>query len=363
MNATIDLYVDYLICSTKQVTATGLSRATHNAVSHDKITRLLSSKSYTSADLWKVAKPVYNAIKSDGGVLAIDDTIEEKPYTDENDIIAWHFDHAKKRKVKGINFVTSLYSADKGSLPVGYKIVEKTETVVDKKGKEKRKSKVSKNEHYRNLVSTACNNNLNFKYVLNDCWFASSENMHFVKNECKHDFIMAIKSNRLIALSENDKKLGKFVRIDSLELGASTLVWLKGVEFPLRLAIQRFKNEDGSTGTRYLVSSDIELTYDQVIAIYHKRWKVETYHQSLKNNHSLAKSPTKTVLTQANHLFLSLCAYIRLEFIAIIKGKNQFHLKSCIYLEALRKAFFALEKFCVPQDFHILIENTECGAA
>ena len=118
MDATIDLYVDYLICSTARVTATGLAKVTDNAVSHDKITRLLSSKNYTSADLWRVAKPIYKTIECDDGVLAIDDSVEEKPYTDENDIIAWHYDHAKKRKVKGINFVTSLYATDKGSLPV-----------------------------------------------------------------------------------------------------------------------------------------------------------------------------------------------------------------------------------------------------
>lgn len=363
MNATIDLYVDYLICSTAQVTATGLSRVTHNAVSHDKITRLLSSKSYTSADLWNVAKPVYKAIHSNDGVLVIDDTIEEKPYTDENNIIAWHYDHAKKRKVKGINFVTSLYTTDKGFLPVGYEIVEKTETMIDNKGRIKRRAKIGKNKHCRDLIATACHNVLNFKYVLNDCWFASAENMHFIKNDCERDFIMAVKSNRLVALSENDKKLGKFVRIDSLEPGAGILVWLKGVELPLLLAIQRFKNEDGSAGISYLVSSDIELTYDQVTTIYHKRWKVETYHQSLKNNHSLAKSPTKTVRTQANHLFASLCAYIRMEFIAIDTGKNQFYLKSCIYLEALKKAFSALEKFCVPLNIHMLIENSKYGTA
>jgi len=251
MDATLDLYVDYLISSTSQVSVTGLSRIINNIVSHDKIARLLSSRQYTAADLWKVAKPIYNEIVSCEGALVVDDTIEEKQYTDENDIIAWHFDHAKKRTVKGINFLTSLYVAEKGSLPVGYKIVEKTEIVIDDKGKKKRKSKISKNEHCRNLVRAACQNNLIFKYVLTDNWFSSAENMKFIKISCNRDFIMGLKSNRIVTLSEEDKKIGKFVGIDSLEPGVGILVWLKVVEFPLRLAIQHFKNEDGSTGTRY----------------------------------------------------------------------------------------------------------------
>ena len=56
MNALLDLYVDYLICSTSYTTATGLSRLTNNKIIHDKITRFLNSKDFTASDLWQVAK-------------------------------------------------------------------------------------------------------------------------------------------------------------------------------------------------------------------------------------------------------------------------------------------------------------------
>jgi hypothetical protein len=39
-------------------------------------------------------------------VLIVDASIAEKPYTDENDIICWHYDHAQDRQVKGINFLS-----------------------------------------------------------------------------------------------------------------------------------------------------------------------------------------------------------------------------------------------------------------
>jgi len=32
--------------------------------------------------------------------------VEEKEYTDENNIIAWHFDHSKGRSLKGINILS-----------------------------------------------------------------------------------------------------------------------------------------------------------------------------------------------------------------------------------------------------------------
>ena len=58
------------------------------------------------------------------------------------------------------------------------------------------------------------------------------------------------------------------------------------------------------------------LTVDPMTTIYRKRWNVEPYHKSLKQNASLEKSPTQTVTTQSNHLFAALCAYIKLEVVA-----------------------------------------------
>src|SRR4029453_16436612 len=40
---------------------------------------------------------------------------------------------------------------------------------------------------------------------------------------------------------------------------------------------------------------------------------IERYHQSLKQNVSLAKSPTQTVVTRTNHFFAALCAFVKLE--------------------------------------------------
>ena len=344
----LDIYTDFLICSSSYATATALSRATGNSISHDKVTRFLSAEDFTSHDLWQFAKPLIRSMQNEkevDGVLIIDDSIEEKPYTDENDIIAWHYDHCKGRNVKGINFVSALYQTSKASVPVSYALVRKTEKVVNKKtGKTSRKSPVSKQQYFRNLIEVAVANNIDFKTVLADIWFSSAENMCYIKNDMQKDFIMPLKDNRKVALSEEKLAAGEFVSIKKLELGESVLVRLEGVDFPLRLVRQVFKNEDGSTGVLHLVSSNIELTDEQITTTYHRRWSVEEYHKSLKNNASLAKSPTKTVRTQANHLFASVCAFIRLEWLSLATKLNHFAIKDKIYIEALKTAFRELEK-------------------
>lgn len=59
----LEIYTDYLTSSFSYTTATGLSILVE-------------------------------------GVIIADDTIEEKPSTDENEIVSWHYDHSKGRNVK-----------------------------------------------------------------------------------------------------------------------------------------------------------------------------------------------------------------------------------------------------------------------
>lgn len=159
----LDLYSDYLISAFGQTTATGLSTLVGN-ISHDRIQRFLASEKRGSADLWQIVKPHVREIQSEEGVLIVDDSIAEKLYTDENDIVCWHYDHAQDRTVKGINFMTTLYHSREISLPVGFTLVAKAHYYIDKKdGKQKRRSPVGKNEYYRAMVSQAATNQISFK--------------------------------------------------------------------------------------------------------------------------------------------------------------------------------------------------------
>ncbi len=93
--ALLDLYSDYLISSFSYTTATGLSKLLEGSLSHDQITRFLSGKAQTSADWWLLVKPLARQIQTPDGVLIFDDSLEEKPYTDENEIVCWHWDQVK----------------------------------------------------------------------------------------------------------------------------------------------------------------------------------------------------------------------------------------------------------------------------
>jgi hypothetical protein len=276
----------------------------------------------------------------------MDDRIAAKPPSDQNDLVCWHEDHSKQQQVKGINFMTALYHSQGVSLPVGFTLIAKTKVYFDKDGRAQRRSPVGKNEHYRAMLQQAVTNQIPFRYVLNDVWYSSAENMRFIKQTLHKDFIMPLKANRKIALSLADKLAGKYIRVDALTIEPNTVqeIYLEGVEFPLLFTKQVFVNEDGSTGVQYLVTSDTTLTADDMTTLYRTRWQVEPFHKSLKQNASLAKSPTHTERTQTNHFFAALCGYIKLELLKVKTKQNHFALKLKLYLRANQVAFDALRQ-------------------
>lgn len=343
--AELELYTDYLISSFGAATATGMSSMLDGEVSHDRITRFLAEREYTSRDLWRQVKSTVRQIENEDGVLIFDDTIQEKAWTDENEVMCWHYDHCSGRSVRGINLLNALYYSGGVSIPVAFELVRKPLQFCDVKTRQiKRTSNITKNEMMRGMIATCVNNALKFRYVLMDSWFAATENFDFIVNK-KKQFIAALKDNRLVALSETDKKQGRFVRIDTLELADKQAVrgWLKGYAHEVLLVRQVFTNKDGSTGWLNLVCSDLTCDGDTVTTIYQKRWQVEVFHKSLKSNAALAKSPTRRVTTQNNHVFMAIYAVFKLECLKIKHKTNHFALRAKLFIKATQQAYAELQ--------------------
>lgn len=342
----LELYTDYLLSTFGYATATGLSRLVEGQVTHDQITRYMSEREFTSKDLWTLVKPTVREVEQDDGVLISDDTIQEKPYTDENEVMCWHYDHTKGRAVQGFNLLNCLYYVNGISIPVAFELIKKPVQYCDlKTRKRKRASLYTKNELMRNMLLVCIQNKLKFRFVLFDTWFSSKENMCYIKKDLVKDFVCALKSNRLVAVSEEDHQANRFTSIEELPWQEETLFvgWLKDVPFPMNFVRQVFVNKDGSTGILYLACSDTTVKRGQILATYQKRWPVEVFHKSLKQNASLGKAPVRTVVTQNNPVFAVLYAVFKLECLSIKRHLNHFALRAHLYLKAIRVAFDELQ--------------------
>ncbi len=288
-------------------------------ISHDKTTRFLSEDDYTSKDLWLQVKPTVRKVESGEGVVIFDDTVQEKPYTDENEVMCWHYDHSKGRSVQGFHLLNCLYYIDDISIPVAFELIKKPVQYSNLKTKKcKRKSLVTKNELMRQMLDVCVANKLKFRFVLFDIWFSSAENMRYIKKAHEKDFVCAVKGNRLVTLSKEDQSVKRFVRIDELDWSEEKIhtAWFKDVPFPVNLVRQVFENKDGSTSILYLACSDTTMERDAIETVYKKRWPIEIFHKSLKQNAALGKVPVRI---------------------------NHFALRSKIYLKALKSAYEELQ--------------------
>ena len=340
-----ELYTDYLISNNGYATATGLSAMMNNEVTHDQITRFLSKNEFTSKDLWGKVKSTVRKIESEEACLIFDDTIQEKKWTDENEIMCWHYDHTVGKSVRGINMLNALYYSNEVSIPITFEIVKKPIRYSDlKTKKERRKAEKTKNELMRDMIEITIRNQVKYKYILMDSWFASQENFEYIEKKEKK-FITALKNNRLFATSLKNKKEGKFQRVGEIELSDKQSIsgYIRGYNKKVLIVRRVFKNKDGSIGTLNLITNDITCDGSSISTIYEKRWKIEEFYKSLKHNASFAKSPTKTIKTQSNHIFLSIYSFFKLEILKIKHHLSHFALRMKLLIRANQIAYSELQ--------------------
>ena len=341
-----EYYQNYLLGSFGKIEMTKLAKLTGK--SHDVFTKnlLLDDRLDNETKLWGKIKPLLRDYENeDNGCIAIDDSLLHKPHTKVNDTVCWHFDHVSGRSAKGIMMLNFHYTDDSGiSIPLGYEIVTKTEERWSKKRKKLiKKSMFTKNEIMKDKLRILhFNNEVKYKYILMDKWFTTSDNIEFIDGELKKKLVAPIKKNRKVALTLEDKNKGRYVSINSIDMGAcsSRLMYLKGCDTPLNIGKQIVKNgNDDEPKYLYFITNDMDLSFDQALEIYQKRWKIEEYHKSLKQNLKIEHSPTKVELSQRNHINLTVYAFIKLEKLRLNYKMNHFAIKEKIYIEALRAAY------------------------
>ena len=60
------------------------------------------------------------------------------------------------------------------------------------------------------MIEPYLGNQLKFRFVLMDSWFATTENFEFIV-KYKNEFIVALKDNRMFASSLEEKYQGRFI--------------------------------------------------------------------------------------------------------------------------------------------------------
>lgn len=318
MNApktTAEDYIQFSIASPRIFSATEAARVSdglERPPAHDAFTRLLTRLEPDSEALWAETQPF---VSLDDGVLVLDDSTLDKPYMRHMSLVGSHWSGKHHRVVKGINLLTTLWTDGEAFYPCDYRIYRKP---LDQK---------TKNDHFRDMLSVAKSRGFQPKFVLFDTWYASLENLKWVR-ELEWKFLTRLKSNRLVSIDK-----GKVMALEWQPIEETgTEVWLPGYG---KLKVFRIVATNGDTS--YWASNDLELEPTKRVELGQWSWRIEEFHRGLKQFTGVERCSMRLIRGQRNHIGLSLRAFVRLEYHRVKSGVSWFVAKAEIYRDAVRK--------------------------
>jgi 2C-methyl-D-erythritol 2,4-cyclodiphosphate synthase len=335
-----ELLRNFILISNDYINATTLSLLLDNKISHDRFTRFLNQEELSHKHVWKWSKPFVKKIKDPDGVLIIDDTIIEKPYSSENSLIGYYWSSTKNKTVKGIQMLSLTYLGKYNlHIPIDVRIVEREKKFDEEKGKECYKIIKNKNELFREMVLGAIQKNLSFSFILGDNWYASSKNMNYIKKKLKKDFIFPLQHDRLVREKGKFYAKWEWTRISDIpfEDNEEKILIIKGVSFPVKAIKIKQKHSDGTESVHYLCCSHLGASKEKIIETYQRRWAIEEYHKSLKQNFNIEKSPQKKKRSQMNFIYVVIASYILMEKLKEQLHLNHYKIKKRFFIESFPK--------------------------
>jgi len=285
-------YINFVIATPRDVTATEAERVqpeSKDAPSHDAFTRLLSRLEPDAETLWTEARP---QIDLKTGILVLDDSTLEKPYSEFNALVYRHWSGKQKEVVSGINLITLLWTNGVRCVPVDYRVFDK-----DRDGK-------TKNDHFAEMLLAAFERGFNPQMVCFDSWYGSVENLKLVRSLGWH-FLTRLKANRQIRINQSRLQA---VSEAGLTGGDGTVCWLKGFG---RIKVFRVRATDGTS--EYWATSLEQMSEPERENFALAAWRIEMYHRALKQQCLIERAQCRRLRPVLNHIGLCVRAFVRIE--------------------------------------------------
>jgi hypothetical protein len=266
-------------------------------ISHDSVNRFLNRENLTPEDLFLEAKSQLNL---DGGVISVDDTVLDKPYSYHMDLVAHFWSGKHHSSVKGINLITLYYTdLNNNHLPVNYRIYDKSE------GK-------TKNDYFQDMLLEILNWGIKPSLITGDSWYSCVPNLKLIK---KHQlgFMFALKSNRLVSIEK-----GEYLQIQNLDIPKEGLeVWLRDFG---KVKVFRTMLKDQQRHYAVSLPDDPQLGFfdrDMFIKLHQQHWQIEQYHRVIKQVCHIEHFHVRSQTAIRNHIFASICGYVRLQYLRV----------------------------------------------
>lgn len=287
----LKLYSDFLIANQNRYSGLELSKVAPGEISHDSISRWLSSANFNPSSLWNQTQGL---VTKNSGYLVGDDTLLSKKYSRVNELAKRQYSGDSHQVEMGISLVNLLWTDGQRFIPIDYRVYHKEND--DK----------TKNDHFQEMLRRAKQRGFEPLYVLMDSWYSSIENVKLITRKLGWHFICNLKANRQVSVSQ-----GSYMAIADLGLVDKQVrkVWLK--EYGWVLVCKLVATNGDIT---YLATDDLGLTdYEVFTGHFENRWKIEEFHRGIKQTTGIEKCYSILAGSQETHIFAAFTAFIKLE--------------------------------------------------
>ena len=229
-----------------------------------------------------------------------------RPAIKKSELVAKVFDHVTMKFKKGFRLLTLGWSDGNSFVPVNFQLLSSAQDKnilgpqknFDKRslaGQRRKQARSKATDVLVDLLKAAIKAGHSAKYVLFDTWFSSPKTICRIKKECRLDTIAMIKkSSRIKYLWEgqklNIKELysGNKKRRGRSKYLLSVIVDIvskndDGTEDIVPAKIVYVRNNKKKKDWIALICTNTELSENEIIRIYGKRWMTEVFYKTCKS--------------------------------------------------------------------------------
>ena len=264
--------------------------------------------------------------------LIVDDTLIERAYSTKTELLAKIYDHDQHRYSTGYRNLTIGWSDGNTFLPVNCALMstrKKTNLVGSKSsitdqrtiaGQRRSQAQRKMNEVVLELISQALRLGVTAKYVLFDSWYSSPQKFWHLKELGLESVAILKRSSKVYyryrGRNYSIKALYQRLLNSKRPAGQSYLYSsiveanFQGQVFPVKIVFVAKKG----VRNQYLVlaSTNTNLTPQQIIQLYSRRWSIETYFKTAKQYLRLNKSQIQSYDGQVAQITVTAMTYILL---------------------------------------------------
>jgi putative transposase len=317
-------YINYLIAAPRVFTCTEAARSQppgqgpSEAPAHDSFNRLLERSFQDKDSLWREARAL---VSLKGGVLVLDDTTLDKPYAEKMELVTRHWSGKHHDVVLGINLITTLWTDGNKLVPCDFRVYDKP---MGEKGPFGGKDK---NEHFRDMLTTAKERGFDPRFVSFDSWYTALDNLKLIRS-LGWRWFARMKGNRLV---NPDGRKGGNVTLETIEVPKNgRKVHLKGYGF-----VKVFKSVSKNGDVEYYATDDLDMKEKEREEVSEAGWGIEVYHRGIKQCCGVERSQVRVAVKQLAHIALSLRAFLRLELERLRHGVSWYESKISVVRGAI----------------------------